>query len=103
MKNSSAVEQNCSRISQCNYEEYGIQVEASRRDRDSILLTNPDPDAHTLSLTHHSSIVENIESVPSYNLQSLIGDIGGSLSLFLGLCGGTFLTKKSNIAAKILM
>ena len=101
MKNSSAVEQNCSRISQCNYEEYGIQVEASRRD--FITLTNPDPDAHTLSLAHHSSIVENIESVPSYNLQSLIGDIGGSLSLFLGLCGGTFLTKKSNIAVKILM
>ena len=47
-----------------------------------------------MSLTFSSSIVERIHSVPSYDLQDLIGDIGGSLGLFLGFCGLSFMALK---------
>ena len=38
--------------------------------------------------------MERIHSVPSYDLQDLIGDIGGSLGLFLGFCGLSFMALK---------
>ena len=60
-----------------------------------------------LSVSFANPIVENIKSEASYDFQSLIGEIGGTLSLFLGLSGLGLLemlkpTKKwMNLAIKI--
>ena len=40
-----------------------------------------------LSVAFTNPIIENIKTEASYDFQSLIGEIGGTLGLFLGLSG----------------
>ena len=61
---------------QCYQETYLKEVESDIADMGTLTwdmaLHNLEP--NTLSLTFRSSIVERIHSVPSYDLQNLIGD-----------------------------
>lgn len=67
------------------------------------------PSFSTLSLRYRTGLVETVQSFNTYNKQSLVGDVGGSMSLFLGLCGLEILVSmastifKNTNVSKILM
>ena len=74
----------CNTNSLCHQTKYSIEMDPSfprlylEKYNNSFM-----PNSFALSYSNH--IVENINITPSYNFQSLIGEVGGTLGLFLGL------------------
>ena len=98
MRNTSKVEKDCPKIVQCNNEDYYAEVSSGEYGG----YWNPYPMVNTLFLTYRTSKIELTESVPSYSVQTLIADTGGSLGLFVGLCAISFISKRT-IVTKIFM
>ena len=104
LKSDHNVSKDCPKIPKCQQEDYLINTDFKIRmgDYDT-------PSFNTLSLRYRTGLVEMVQSFNTYNGQSLVGDVGGSLSLFLGLCGlGILVSMASTILkntnmAKILM
>ena len=84
------IEESPKEIPQCHQVQYLTEVE-SEIGGGGYGWNYWDVQPNILSLTYRSSIVETIQSVTSYDVQNLIGDIGGALGLFLGFCGISFL------------
>ena len=78
---------NCSKHTPCVKTEYPLKKVASSIDiQKCSLIGNSNLDT-CLILSFGHQIVESIVTTASYDSQSLIGEIGGTLGLFLGLSG----------------
>ena len=86
----------CPNVPQCNYEEYELDMRKNYNYVPSWY--------HTLSFSFGTSFVEHIHTEPSYNIASLIGEVGGAMSFLLGFNGLGFIevVLKSTFKMKVL-
>ena len=75
---STDTERNCPETPPCNYEDYKIIQVGYVSNLDGY---------NTLQLTFASNFIEVVQSELNFDKQGLVGDVGGSLGLFMGLCG----------------
>ena len=79
--------ENCSKHTPCVKTEYPLKKIASSSDVQKCSHTGNSNLDTCLILSFGHNIVESIVTTASYDSQSLIGEIGGTLGLFLGLSG----------------
>ena len=77
--------ENCQDTPQCDFTEYSMKMNQQEASQ------------FVLDLKFKSSIIEQTKTELNYNILCLVAEVGGHLSLLLGLCGFGILSSIINV------